>query len=349
MALVLALCFGLWMLGRAFGTPVSARLMMIGLLYIAVLAVHIALPDGHPLRIATGGSAAEWLTLGGLGALVYAYSKGLGRLRSRVRPENRKADATTSENSQTELERNARHIVLREIGGPGQARLKSAKVLVVGAGGLGSPALQYLGAAGIGTLGIIDDDVVENSNLQRQVIHTDARIGMPKVFSAEAALRAQNPFVSIRPYHRRLTADIARDLFEDYDLILDGTDDSATRYLVNETAVALGLPLVSSAITAWEGQISVFDPASGAPCYACVFPTAPADGLAPSCAEGGVLGPLPGVMGAMMAVEAIKVLANAGEPLAGRMMIYDAQFADVRTIRVARRADCPVCAGIAAN
>ena len=159
-------------------------------------------------------------------------------------------------------------------------------------------------------------------------------------------MKAQNPFVTVRPYHRRLTADIARDLFEDYDLILDGTDDIDTRYLVNETAVALGLPLVSAAISQWEGQISVFDPLRDAPCYRCIFPEPAAAGLAPSCAEGGVLGPLPGVMGSMMAVEAIKVLSGAGEPLFGRMMIYDAQYGDVRTISAKRRPDCPVCKSI---
>ncbi|MXQ08638.1 molybdopterin-synthase adenylyltransferase MoeB [Alphaproteobacteria bacterium GH1-50] len=341
MALVLALAVFLWFIGSRMNMPVSARLLMIGLLYVAVMAVHVALPEGHALREATGGSAGEWAVLGLLGAVVWVYSKGLAQLRKRVLPENRAKAAPST--SSAELERNARHIVLREIGGPGQKRLKEARVLVVGAGGLGAPALQYLCAAGVGTIGVIDDDVVENSNLQRQVIHTDERIGMPKVFSAEIALTAQNPFVTVRPYHRRLTADIVDDLFTDYDLILDGTDDVETRYLVNEAAVRAELPLVSAAISQWEGQISIFDPSRGAPCYACVFPEAAAPGLAPSCAEGGVLGPLPGVVGAMMAVEAIKLLANAGEPLLGRMMIYDALYADTRTITVKPRPDCPVC------
>ncbi|MDA8587332.1 molybdopterin-synthase adenylyltransferase MoeB [Rhodobacteraceae bacterium] len=267
------------------------------------------------------------------------YFLGISRLKQRSRVQAPRQDHI----SNTELERNARHIVLREIGGPGQKRLKEARVLVIGAGGLGAPALQYLAAAGIGTIGVIDDDVVENSNLQRQVIHTDDRIGMPKVFSAEAAMTAQNPFVTVKPYHRRLTADIAAELFVDYDLILDGTDDADTRYLVNKTAVAAKIPLISAAITQWEGQISIFDPSRDAPCYACVFPEKAADGLAPSCAEGGVLGPLPGVMGAMMAVEAIKHLANTGEPLRGRMMIYDALYGETRTIKIARRKECAVC------
>ena len=344
MLFVIILVALIWGLGHMLRMPIVARLNMIGLLYVAVLAVHVVLPDGHPLRAAIGGSAGEWAVLGGIAAIVWVYFKGLGRLRTRVLPENRKTDGPDS--SGLELERNARHIVLREIGGPGQKRLKEASILVIGAGGLGAPALQYLAAAGVGTIGVIDDDRVENSNLQRQVIHTDARIGMPKVFSAEAAMKAQNPFVTVRPYHRRLTADIARDLFSDYDLILDGTDDTDTRYLVNETAVALGLPLISAAISQWEGQISVFDPLRGAPCYCCIFPEPAAAGLAPSCAEGGVLGPLPGVMGSTMAVEAIKVISGAGEPLFGRMMIYDAQYGDVRTISAKRRSDCPVCKSV---
>ncbi|MBT8416203.1 MAG: molybdopterin-synthase adenylyltransferase MoeB [Silicimonas sp.] len=341
MALVLALAIALWGLGHVLNVAVRGRLLMIALLYIAVLMVQIALPAAHPLRQATGGSAGEWLVLGGLAAIVWAYSRGLKRLKTRVLPENQPKVASASD--ATELERNARHIVLREIGGPGQKRLKGARVLVIGAGGLGAPALQYLAAAGIGTIGVIDHDTVENSNLQRQVIHTDARIGMPKVFSAEQAMKAQNPFVDVRPYHRKLTAEIAEDLFSDYDVILDGTDDTETRYMVNDTTVALKLPLVSGAISQWEGQISIFDPARGAPCYRCVFPEPTAPGLAPTCAEGGVLGPLPGVIGAMMAVEAVKLIAGAGEPLLGRLLIYDALYADARIIGVKRRDDCPVC------
>ncbi len=339
MALVLVLAAALWGLGVAIKAPLNARFLMIGLLYIGVLIVQVAMPEGHPLREMTGGSAGEWLVLGVLGAVIWAYSKGLTKLKKHVRPENMPKEPTRS--SSVELERNARHIVLREIGGPGQKRLKNARVLVIGAGGLGAPALQYLAAAGVGTIGVIDDDVVENSNLQRQVIHTDARIGMPKVFSAEQAMKAQNPFVTVRPYHRRLTADIAAELFADYDLILDGTDDVATRYLVNETAVAAKLPLISAAISQWEGQISLFDPSRGGPCYKCVFPEPAAEGLAPSCAEGGVLGPLPGVMGAMMAVEAVKLLAGAGEPLLGRMLIYDALYAETRTIGIKPRERLP--------
>jgi molybdopterin/thiamine biosynthesis adenylyltransferase len=213
-------------------------------------------------------------------------------------------------------------------------------------GGLGSPALLYLAAAGVGQIGIIDDDVVENSNLQRQVIHTDDRIGMPKVQSAMEAMRAQNPFVTIKPYNRRLDESFAPELFAEYDLVLDGTDNFTTRYLVNETCVAGRIPLISAALTQWEGQISVYDPANDAPCYACIFPEAPAAGLVPRCAEAGVIGPLPGVVGAMMAVEAVKMVTGAGDSLRGRLMMYDALYAETRIIGITRRADCAVCGAV---
>lgn len=248
--------------------------------------------------------------------------------------------------SERELERYARHIVLRELGGTGQRKLKRAGVLVIGAGGLGAPVLLYLAAAGVGRIGVIDDDEVENANLQRQVIHGEADIGLPKVVSARKALEAQNPNVDVRPYHRRLSAEIADELFAGYDVILDGTDNLETRYLVNRAAVSQGKPLVSGALAQWEGQLSVFDPAAGAPCYQCIFPEAPAAGLAPSCAEAGVVGPLPGVVGAMMAVEAIKVITGAGRALRGEMLIYDALYGESRRIALKPRPDCPVCAGV---
>ncbi len=212
--------------------------------------------------------------------------------------------------------------------------------------GLGRRRLLYLAAAGVGRIGVIDDDTVSNSNLQRQVIHSDARIGQPKVFSAQTAMLALNPFIEVLPYNRRLTEADAPALFADYDLILDGSDNFATRYLVNAAAVAARKPLIAAAITQWEGQISVYDPAHGAPCYACVFPQAPAEGLAPSCAEAGVMGALPGILGAMMATEAIKEITGAGETLRGRLMIHDALYATNRVINVPRREDCPVCSGV---
>ncbi len=340
MPLVFGIAGILWGLGAALGTPRQARWLTIGLLYIAVLAVHVVLPDGNALRAATGTSAAPWLILGAGLVVVLAYRAGLSRVRARVVPPEA---PRTGAFSAAELERYARHITLREIGGPGQRALKEARVLVVGAGGLGAPVLLYLGAAGVGTIGVIDDDRVEAANLQRQIVHADARIGMPKVFSAEAAIRALNPFVTVRPYNRRLTAEIAPGLMADYDLVIDGSDSFATRDLVNRAAVAAGKPLLAAAITQWEGQIGLFDPCSGGPCYACVFPHAPAPGMAPTCAEAGVAGPLPGILGAMLALEAVKVITGAGTPLLGRLVLYDALDAETRTIRAARRPDCPVC------
>ena len=349
MALVLILAAALCGLGAMMRAPVRARLGMVGLLYVGVLILQVILPAGHPLREATGGSPVLWLMIGGFVGLVLAYGQGLRVLRRRVvAAETAETPPQTGLFTETELTRYARHIVLRELGGPGQKRLKESKILVIGAGGLGAPALQYLAAAGVGTIGVIDDDVVENANLQRQVIHTDARMGMPKVFSAQAAMEAQNPYVTVRPYHRRLDEDIAPDLFADYDVILDGTDNFATRYLANQVAVNLGKPLISGALSQWEGQISVFDPARDAPCYRCVFPEAPPPGLAPSCAEAGVVGPLPGVVGAMMAVEAVKVVTGAGQSLRGQMLIYDALYGETRTIGVRRRVDCPVCGAVRA-
>lgn len=341
MLLVLAMAAALWGLGALLGTPHRLRWGMIGVLWAGVVALHLLLPAGHPLRLATGASAAPWLLFGGFAALVLAYREGLRALRRRAQTTRQPSRKRLF--SEAELERYARHIVLREIGGPGQKALKEARVLVVGAGALGSPALLYLAAAGVGTIGVIDEDVVENSNLQRQVLHRDADIGRPKVQSAADAMVAQNPNVAVRPYHRRLTAEIAEDLFAEYDLILDGTDNFESRYISNAAAFATGKPLVSGALSQWEGQLSVFDPKNGTPCYRCIFPEAPAPGLAPSCAEAGVLGPLPGVLGAMMAAEAIKLITGAGKPLKGEMLIYDALFGESRKFGLARRDDCPVC------
>ena len=347
MIMVGAMMATLWIIGAVMKVPMAVRWNMTAILLVGVMMVHVILPDGHPLRMATGGDARLWGLLIAFGFLVWGYRIILGRLKARVAANESAAPAPVRSEtfSATELDRYARHIVLREIGGPGQKAMRDAKVLVMGAGGLGAPALQYLAAAGIGTIGVIDDDVVDNANLQRQVIHPDRNIGMPKVHSAAEAMRAQNPFVTVRPYQRRLTEDIAAELFGDYDIILDGSDNFATRYLVNRTAVAAGKPLIAAALTQWEGQISVYDPAHGTPCYECVFPEAPDPMLVPSCAEAGVIGPLPGVVGAMMAVEAVKVVTGAGDTLAGRLLIYDALYAQTRTIALKPRADCAACNG----
>jgi molybdopterin/thiamine biosynthesis adenylyltransferase len=343
MIVVFVMAAFLWGMGAVMKTPHQARWIMIGLLFVGVLGVHLILPDGHPLREGLGGSPALWVMLGVFAGLAYFYRKGLMWIRARTNPVAFDPPETGKTFSEVELERYARHIVLREIGGPGQKALKEAKVLVVGAGGLGSPALMYLAASGVGTIGVIDGDVVENTNLQRQIIHADARIGMAKVFSAETAMKAQNPFTKVRPYNRRLTADMAADLIADYDLVLDGTDNFETRYLVNKTCVDLGKPLIGAALTQWEGQISVYRGHGDVPCYACIFPNAPDASLAPSCAEAGVASPLTGVVGSMMAVEAIKLVCDAGQSLEGEMLIYDALYGETRKIKLKRDANCAVC------
>ena len=245
--------------------------------------------------------------------------------------------------SDDELERYARHIVLREIGGAGQRKLAEARVLMIGAGGLGSPALMYLAAAGIGTIGIVDDDRVSLSNLQRQILHDTSAIGQDKVDSARTHLTNLNPNVRITTYPERLSEANADQITYGYDLILDGCDNFETRYLVNKICAAQKKPLVSGAIGQWEGQVTLFDPAAGTPCYACIFPEAPADGLAPSCAEAGVVGAMAGVVGSMMATEAIKWVTGAGQTLAGEMFIYDALWGESRKIGLSKRPDCAVC------
>ncbi|MEM6409102.1 MAG: molybdopterin-synthase adenylyltransferase MoeB [Pseudomonadota bacterium] len=343
MIIVLAIMAGLYLLGRFMGASQTARLMLPGLVLLAVLLIQATLPSGNTLKEATGGSLQSWLIFLGLAVLVLGYRFGLSRLRARHDKTEAEVAPQQGPFSEAELDRYARHIVLREVGGPGQKKLKDAKLLVVGAGGLGAPALQYLAAAGVGMIGIIDDDVVSVSNLQRQVIHRDADVGRAKVASAMDALKAQNPHIEVRGYTRRLEAEIAEELIAEYDLVLDGSDNFETRYLVNAACVASGVPLISAAITQWEGQISLYDPARGAPCYACVFPKAPDRDLVPTCAEAGVIGALPGVVGSMMAGEAIKWITGAGETLAGRLLIYDALYAEVRIIKVSKRDDCEIC------
>ncbi|MFZ1469759.1 MAG: molybdopterin-synthase adenylyltransferase MoeB [Paracoccaceae bacterium] len=333
----------LWGMARWFGWRKAVLALAAALWWLVLIGAHLPWFGTPGLAAAFGGTFEAWLVFGVLSALILVYAVGFSALKARITPPP--APTPSGAFTPEELSRYARHIMLREIGGPGQRRLKDARVLVVGAGGLGSPALMYLAASGVGTLGVIDDDVVEASNLQRQIIHTQDRVGMPKVFSAEIALRALNPHVSVRPYHRLLSPEIGPDLIADYDLVLDGTDNFDTRYLVNRLCVAAGRPLIAGAITQWEGQLSVWDPAQGAPCYECVFPIRPAPGLVPSCAEAGVVSPLPGIIGTMMAAEAVKVITGAGEPLRGRLMIHDALYAETRVIGVKRRADCPVCGG----
>lgn len=245
--------------------------------------------------------------------------------------------------SDDELERYARHLVLHEVGGPGQQRLKAARVLVIGAGGLGSPVVLYLAAAGVGTIGIVDDDVVSLSNLQRQVLHATDRVGHPKTESAADAVARINPHVTIEQHRTRLDAENAAALIGAYDLVLDGCDNFETRYLVNRVCAEVERPLVSAALGRWEGQLSVFRPWLGGPCYQCIFPEAPLPGTVPACSEAGVIGALAGVMGAMQATEAIKLITNAGIPLDGRLWLHDSLAAETRVIRLSKRSDCPVC------
>lgn len=342
MAWVLLTLALIWLGGAYLRFTKAQRWYLTGLVAVVVLLSFAVLPSGNPIAAGLGGNFTIWAVFFAMIGLAALYGRGLAWLKSRV-PEAPTADKDDGPFTDTELDRYARHIVLREIGGPGQVALKEAKVLVIGAGGLGSPVLLYLAAAGVGTIGVIDDDVVDNSNLQRQVIHRDADIGVPKVFSAEAAMKAQNPAIEIRPYNRRLTEDIAEDLLADYDLILEGSDNFETRYLVNRVAAKLGKPVIGGALSQWEGQVSTFDPARGAPCYQCIFPEAPAPGLAPSCSEAGVVGPLPAIIGGIMATEAVKEITGAGEGLRGRMLIYDAMYAETRVIKTKRREGCACC------
>jgi molybdopterin/thiamine biosynthesis adenylyltransferase len=223
--------------------------------------------------------------------------------------------------------------------------LKSARVLVVGAGGLGSPALLYLAAAGVGRLGIIDDDTVDLSNLQRQVLHGTDELGQPKVDSAARAVARLNPHVEVIPYALRLDGPAAARIVPEFDLVLDGSDNFATRYLVNSACAGAGLPLIAAAMSTWEGQIGFFHPAGGGPCYACVFPERPDPSLIPSCAQAGIIGALPGVMGAMMALEAVKSLTGAGTGLRGALVVFDALHAEFRRFVTRARPGCPVCGG----
>ena len=239
-------------------------------------------------------------------------------------------------------ERYSRHLVLREIGVAGQEKLKAARVLVLGAGGLGSPSALYLAASGVGTLGVIDFDKVDVSNLQRQVIYDAASVGTPKVAAAKNRLLALNPQIELIAHQVELRADNVLQLFERYDIVLDGTDRFGTRYLANDACVILRKPLVSAAIHRFEGQAMTYVPDRG-PCYRCLFPTPPGDGLVPNCAEAGVLGVLPGVMGTIQATEAIKLIVGAGEPLIGRLLTYDALGMRFDEFRFKRRVDCAVC------
>lgn len=246
---------------------------------------------------------------------------------------------------EVQIERYARHIILEEVGGQGQAKLLQSRVLVVGAGGLGSPLLLYLAAAGVGTLGIVDDDRVSLSNLQRQVIHTNNTLGAPKVESAERAIRALNPDLTVTSHQERLTAENALELISTYDLVADGSDNFETRFLINDACYLARKTLVSAAILRFDGQLSTFKAYEGGrhPCYRCIFREPPPPGLIPTCAEGGILGAVAGSMGSLQSIEVLKELLSIGESLSGTLMIYDALGATFRNVRVKPDPTCPLC------
>ena len=245
--------------------------------------------------------------------------------------------------TEDEIQRYSRHILLRDVGGTGQAKLRAAKVLVVGAGGLGSPLLLYLAAAGIGTIGIADDDVVDLSNLQRQVAHTTARIGMSKVDSAIEAATAINPNVTVQGVRARLSAGNALDLIAGYDIVCDGTDNFGSRFLIADACALAKRTLVSGAVLRFEGQLSVFKPHTGGPCYRCLYPEPPPPGAVPSCSEAGVLGAVTGVIGTLQATEVIKEILGIGDSMSGRLLVWDALAASFRNIKLRPDPACALC------
>jgi adenylyltransferase/sulfurtransferase len=244
--------------------------------------------------------------------------------------------------SKEEIQRYSRHLIMPEVGMGGQLKLAQAKVLMIGAGGLGAPLGLYLAAAGVGKLGIVEFDTVDFTNLQRQITFSTSDVGKPKIEAANARLGAMNPAIQIDTYKTRLTKDNALDLFRDYDIIVDGTDNFPTRFLVNDACVLLNKPNVYGSIFRFEGQCTVFH-YEGGPCYRCLYPEPPPPGLVPSCAEGGVLGVLPGIVGSLQAMETIKLILSIGQPLAGRLLLFDALGMRFRELRLRRNPDCPVC------
>ena len=244
--------------------------------------------------------------------------------------------------SKEQIERYSRHIILKEVGGMGQTKLLESKVLLIGAGGLGSPIAVYLAAAGVGTLGIIDGDVVDLSNLQRQILHGTSDIGIPKTKSAEATITEMNPDVNVISINERINSENAFQILEQYDLIVDGCDNFPTRYLINDACVMLGKPIVHGSIFQFDGQVTVLYPGKG-PCYRCIFPEPPPAGLAPSCQEAGVFGVLPGIIGTIQAVEAIKILLDIGDSLIGTLLLFDALTMTFNRMKLRQDEDCPMC------
>jgi adenylyltransferase/sulfurtransferase len=264
------------------------------------------------------------------------------RSRQEFMATTTQADVTPVTLNNDEVLRYSRHLIMPEVGMEGQLKLKAARVLCIGAGGLGSPLALYLAAAGVGTLGVVDFDVVDYTNLQRQIIHSTADVGRKKLDSAAESVKAINPFINLRPFETRLDSSNALDIFRDFDIVVDGTDNFPTRYLVNDACVLTGKPNVYGSIFRFEGQASIFATKEG-PCYRCLYPEPPPPGLVPSCAEGGVLGILPGLVGIIQATEAIKLILGKGAPLIGRLLLVDALGMKFRELKLRKNPDCPAC------
>lgn len=327
----------------AGGSPPGALRLVRGFLE---LRVEDEVPDkSSKVLVMCAGGVRSLFAAEGLQRLGYAdvasVAGGFGRWKSEGLPMEVPRVLAAQDR-----ERYARHLLMPEVGEAGQMRLLEGKVLLIGAGGLGSPAAMYLAAAGVGQLGIVDFDVVDRSNLQRQILHTDASTGTPKVASALRTLSAFNPTVRLVPHETRLSSANVEELFAGYDVVVDGSDNFPTRYLVNDACVKLGLPNVHGSVYRFEGQVSVFwpaDPARRGPCYRCLYPEPPPPEMAPSCAEAGVLGVLPGVVGLLEAVETVKLLLGIGEPLVGRLLHYDALAARFTELSLRRDPACPYC------
>src|SRR3954465_10162093 len=275
-------------------------------------------------------------------SIIPSVAGGVEAATATVSPKPRSGEGGLPDLTNEEIKRYSRHLIMPEVGLEAQKKLKASKVLCIGAGGLGSPAAMYLAAAGVGTLGIVDFDTVDFSNLQRQILHGTPDVGRSKLASAKDKLNAINPNVDIQTYEVALSSDNALKLFEPYDVIVDGTDNFPTRYLTNDACVLLGKPNAYGSIFRFEGQGSVFATSNG-PCYRCLYPEPPPPGLVPSCAEGGVLGVLPGIIGVIQATESIKLILGVGEPLVGRLLLYDAFTMRFRELKLRRDPECPVC------
>ncbi len=327
----------------AAGTPVGARRIVRGFLELRI-EEHV--DSTHtPLVLMCAGGVRSLLAADDLRRLGFSDVRSMAGGFDRWKGEGLPVEVP-ERLSPSERERYARHLLIPEVGEAGQLALRKARVLLIGAGGLGSPAALYLAAAGVGTLGIVDDDVVDRSNLQRQILHTDAGVGTPKVDSARERLLALNPDIEVRTFPERLASDNAERLLAGYDVVVDGSDNFATRYLVSDVTTRFGIPNVHGSIYRFEGQVSVFwpgRPEAPGPCYRCLYPEPPPPELAPSCAEAGVLGVLPGVMGMLEAVETVKLLLGVGEPLVGKLLHYDALATEFRTFRVERDPACDWC------